>query len=313
MSSRSSLSRRGFTLVELLVVIAIIGILVALLLPAVQSARAAGRRTQCTNNLKQIVLATHSCHDNRQYMPAFGYAWPKGSTELPQSSTFWSILPYLEQTNLYNTLPAGQASAYFNASATPTLVSAYLCPDDYSGILPNGTGAGWNLNSYNVNGQVFFLTQYPRLAIFSDGTSNTVMYTEHLSLCRNPAGGNSTTDGRSVWPAVNVTTGDPIIYWPGCATTATFPGFPGFAAQYPTAQVPDPANGNLPSWKAPQSNPTLGPTGNCDPLTASGGHTNAVLVALGDGSVRGVSPTISLRTWNAALTPRKGDLVGDDF
>jgi prepilin-type N-terminal cleavage/methylation domain-containing protein len=97
-------ARRAFTLVELLVVIAIIGVLVALLLPAVQSAREAARRTQCASNMKQIVLASHSCHDAFNYLPQFGFAWPKGSTRLRQCSTFWAILPYLERQALLHVL-----------------------------------------------------------------------------------------------------------------------------------------------------------------------------------------------------------------
>jgi hypothetical protein len=189
----------------------------------------------------------------------------------------------------------------------------YVCPSDYSGINRSGTGAGWNLSSYNVNGQVFF-GNWPALGnTFQDGTSNTIFFVEHLALCRNPSGGNSATDGRSVWPAVNLTTGDPIVYWPGAATTTSFPGFPGFGIQYPTAMIPDPANGNVLSWKGPQVAPTMGPTGTCDPTTASSGHTGGVQVCLGDGSVRSVPETISLRTWNAALTPNSGDLIGSDW
>ena len=220
----------------------------------------------------------------------------------------------MEQANLFKSLPAGQtASAYFNGSGTPAFVKTYICPSDASGVAANGIGAGWNLSSYDVNGQVF-LTPYPTLTqTFTDGTSTTILYVEHLALCRNPAGGNSTTDGRNVWPAVNLTTGDPIVYWTGETTTTTFPGFPGGAIQYSTAMVPDPNNGNVQSWKVPQANPTFGPTGTCDPTTASSGHTGGVIVGMADGSVRLVSTSISLRTWNAALTPAGREILGSDW
>src|SRR4249920_2104502 len=93
--SRIMRFRRAFTLIELLVVIAIIAVLVALLLPAVQQAREAARRSQCSNNLKQMGLAIHNFENARQALPS--------SRLGPQHATwFVQILPYVEQTDLYN-------------------------------------------------------------------------------------------------------------------------------------------------------------------------------------------------------------------
>ena len=91
---------RGFTLIELLVVIAIIGVLIALLLPAVQAAREAARRAQCANNLKQIGLALHNYHDAHGVLPP-GYVYQPGYAT---GGFGWAsmILPYMEQTPLFN-------------------------------------------------------------------------------------------------------------------------------------------------------------------------------------------------------------------
>ena len=100
-------TQRGFTLIELLVVIAIIGILVALLLPAVQSAREAARRTECMNNLKQLALALHNCHGTHQHFPSagWGFHWAphpdRGVGKDQPGGWGYAILPYVEQTNLH--------------------------------------------------------------------------------------------------------------------------------------------------------------------------------------------------------------------
>lgn len=114
--------RNGFTLVELLVVIAIIGVLVGLLLPAVQAAREAARRMQCSNNLKQMGLAVHNFDSTYKKLPSSGQCGSTGSTTTPYMihSTATQLLPYMEQQNLYN---------MFNTSANP--IVAY-------GASPNG-------------------------------------------------------------------------------------------------------------------------------------------------------------------------------
>src|SRR4051812_28529516 len=122
--------RRGFTLVELLVVIAIIGVLVALLLPAVQAAREAARRMQCQNNLKQMGLGLHSFHDSYNRFPPCGER---------NTTNRWgwqvAILPYIEQNNLYQQLgsPDINTTASMPFPATTILqskINTYRCPSD---------------------------------------------------------------------------------------------------------------------------------------------------------------------------------------
>ncbi|MCL2117614.1 MAG: DUF1559 domain-containing protein, partial [Planctomycetaceae bacterium] len=91
---------QAFTLVELLVVIAIIGILIALLLPAVQAAREAARRMQCSNHLKQITLALHNYHDAHKTLPA-GCGGPLLAWDMNLLGTLWAILPFIEQGQRY--------------------------------------------------------------------------------------------------------------------------------------------------------------------------------------------------------------------
>jgi prepilin-type N-terminal cleavage/methylation domain-containing protein len=126
-------NRRGFTLVELLIVIAIIGMLVSLLLPAVQAAREAARRTECANNLKQIGLALQAYHDARRGFPP-GWLWAPPADQSGGSSWAWSvfILPYLERNSLYDELRVDDGSALVPPPGDPrdTLLPMFVCPSD---------------------------------------------------------------------------------------------------------------------------------------------------------------------------------------
>ncbi len=131
--------RRGFTLVELLVVIAIIGILIALLLPAVQAAREAARRSQCTNNLKQLMLGVHNYHDTFNKMPAGYIMIGAMAVGVSRQHTSWgiSILPYIEQTSLYDQYNLALASVQLNPTpVVQTSVATFGCPShEYAGQL----------------------------------------------------------------------------------------------------------------------------------------------------------------------------------
>lgn len=138
--------RGGFTLVELLVVIAIIGILIALLLPAVQAAREAARRAQCSNNLKQIGLALHNYHDANKTFPFAWMVWvPSGGLGADTNAQVWGtrILPYLEQQALYDQydsrFPAFNELAAIpqvqqNLNVIQTKLAAFVCPSTPGGI-----------------------------------------------------------------------------------------------------------------------------------------------------------------------------------
>ncbi len=162
---RVGISRdRGFTLVELLVVIAIIGILVGLLLPAVQAAREAARRMQCSNNLKQIGLALHNYHDTNKKFPfgsRGGITWSQAGVK---DGTNWriSILPFLEQTTVYNRLNWGgsfgagttAAVAYMggNQFLSGFVLPSYRCPSSSLEMFPQSYSTSAASGSFNNQG-----------------------------------------------------------------------------------------------------------------------------------------------------------------
>ncbi len=200
---RASIRRTAFTLIELLVVIAIIGILIALLLPAVQKVREAANHTKCQNNLKQIGLALHHYHDSYLSFPP-GYLATTPYVDGAKDTTpgwGWGVflLPYLEQNNVSNTihvdLPIQDSK---NAAAIQTLVKVYLCPSDLTpeAAFPVTHGLGKTIcwaapTSYAAcvggdesdttgpDGQgVFYRNSRTRIADISDGTSTTLLIGE---------------------------------------------------------------------------------------------------------------------------------------
>ena len=130
------MKKRGFTLVELLVVIAIIGTLAALLLPAVQRAREAGRRTTCTNNMKQIGLAIVNFESANKALPTGGegttYTTAGGSTKFSKHSLFTYLLPYTEHESIYDTfdLSQGYRGSVQNIAASTNWIQTYVCPSN---------------------------------------------------------------------------------------------------------------------------------------------------------------------------------------
>jgi len=200
-------THRGFTLIELLVVIAIIAVLIGLLLPAVQSAREAARRSQCVNNLKQIGLALHNYHAANEVFPMGDSFQPGGNS--PTNFGLWEswsaqalMLSYMEQTPLYNAinfswgpLASGSGSndtSGYNTTVTHTIVPGFVCPSDpYSG------GGKQNINNYascfGVTGTALYNWNDNNAAKqWQDPSGSTGMFTFAI-----PYGIRDCTDGSS--------------------------------------------------------------------------------------------------------------------
>jgi len=287
----SLVRRRGFTLVELLVVIAIIGVLVALLLPAVQAAREAARRMQCGNNLKQLGLAVHNYHDTFLVFP------PQMMNISSSNDRRWGwgavTLPYIEQGNLYTQLnpDGGQqipvATKLINgALLLQTKLAAHICPSDSSGHLRTNqfhpsVAASSNANdwysksNYVCNQQIMkYQAGYSgacfRIAEVTDGTTNTLLIGERrLSVTKN-----NRYPGSIVWGTAQ-----------GTGDSANV-----FHAAHPINTV-----SNCADYDADASDSTR------TRFAVSSAHPNGAMFAMADGSVRLVSQNIPL---NPAATAR---------
>ena len=183
------MKRRGFTLVELLVVIAIIGILVALLLPAVQAAREAARRMSCSNNLKQVTLALHNYHDVNRSFPTMGFFAPGYLGD--DWSAHARLLAYLEESNLQDLINWGTSYAA-HPQVTRMKIKPYICPSELRDRERQGSVNHYPLN-YGINLGTWFVYDpntgqggeglvYPnsvtRFASVVDGSSNTLAFGE---------------------------------------------------------------------------------------------------------------------------------------
>ncbi len=179
----------AFTLVELLVVIAIIGVLVALLLPAVQAARSASQRTSCQNNLRQIGLAIHSYHDIHTALPMGCLEWrPYGGTWQRQFAWSAQLLPQLELSSLHDRIDFGKPfDDTINGAAASVVLEVYVCPaNPTGGQLVDGRGPcdyggmyGERITSPNNPPKgTMLIDEAIRMAQITDGTSHTIVVGE---------------------------------------------------------------------------------------------------------------------------------------
>jgi prepilin-type N-terminal cleavage/methylation domain-containing protein/prepilin-type processing-associated H-X9-DG protein len=306
----ASTTRRAFTLVELLVVIAVIGVLVALLLPAVQAARESARRTKCRNHLKQHALAAHNVHDTQGKLPPFSARsmWDFSLAGAPYQkaqgfTAFDWMLPYVEQQPLYdgsnwsvNTVVGGQ-TVYAH------ILPFHRCPSEVSS--PTGRGATanrganlWAIGNYPLNYQVFGAPlsasvdgRREGIATFAkitDGTSNCVMFAERFGTCGSSGILDDPTTFGSLWSDSNELW-RPVF----CVNEYTQePSTPGY---YPCLMF--------------QVTPhyLLG----CDARRAQSPHAGGMHVSLADGSVRMLAGTMNPTVWSNLCNPQDGTAVGE--
>jgi prepilin-type N-terminal cleavage/methylation domain-containing protein/prepilin-type processing-associated H-X9-DG protein len=305
---------RGFTLVELLVVIAIIGILIALLLPAVQAARESARRLQCANNLKQIGVALHNYHSSYGYFPPgmyFNASEAPSTTENFHSNWVILTLPFLEQQSLLDsidrTLPISHAN---NRDARGMTLAAMTCPSDgYTNAMFSGLssieGDNWARGNYaaNAGNGPLILNNYaaitgpdspgwkeglrrgvmgPNVSLsiagIRDGTTNTILVGEIRA-------GVSDKDRRGTWAMG--TAGASVLFAHGSYGDANGPN--ACNASSDDIRGCDQIDAQLKERECMTCHP-----GNNDQATVRSVHPGGVQVVLADGSVQFISDFIEV-------------------
>ncbi|MDG3002532.1 DUF1559 family PulG-like putative transporter [Paludisphaera mucosa] len=299
--------RGGFTLIELLVVIAIIAVLIALLLPAVQSAREAARRIQCTNNIKQLGLSLHNYHDvHGRFAPGTITVTITPTRDYRQPFVT-SLLPYLEQgnlTNSYNSNLSFQTNA--NDTTRLTRLGVFDCPSDQQVLFVSNDGANpdvkgnyginWGQNTFGdqVLPGPFALNYGSSLAEITDGTSNTYLMAEVLQLPHPTGQPVGVVDRRG-------------RIWSDQSTSYHLTTRNG-----PNSQVPDfgVCGEQTDPRKAPCTRKVGTPANHY--LSSRSRHPGGVNVLLGDGSVRLIKDSISTPTWRALSSKAGGEVVSAD-
>lgn len=315
----------GFTLVELLVVIAIIGVLIALLLPAVQAAREAARRNSCVNNLRQIGLAILNHESARKYFPYGGSSIPLGSSGGPtvERMSYWTqyILPYMEEQSLANIYDfdigiRGPNWTTVNGPAFSKPISVYQCASDTTGTrMPDESPSSrWSRSNYvaafNVDGPMIdrnaaydFDTcnknsaQNPatRSAMFNFGMKKTVSRitdgTSHtVAVSELISGPDQTNDPRGTWW---LDWGVLYTHWYG-PNSAEPDNLWSVAASACHAEK-SPCQGTAPCWSIVN-------------FSARSMHPGGVNVVMADGSAHFVADEIDLITWQALPSISGGEL-----
>ncbi|MEP3479555.1 MAG: DUF1559 domain-containing protein [Fuerstiella sp.] len=315
---------RAFTLIELLVVIAIIAILVSLLLPAVQQAREAARRTQCKNNLKQLGLALHSYHDVfRAFPPGYtarnvAMSDPIADEAGPGYAWSFSLLPYVEQKNLFEAIDTNQdASEPTNLmQAQSTTLSTFLCPSDPASpqfAVLDSNGDAFTLPGSNYPGifgygsvtmspgnstGVFFRNSSIQLRDITDGTSNTICVGERRSQHRF-----NQTD-----PVAADTTWYAAI--PGVIRSAGMTGMMASLTEGPASMILGHVGQTMTMAGMPmQMHATPNQTNHI--VHFSSAHTGGVQFVLCDGSVHFLSENVDYDTFRALGERADGRVLGE--